>query len=1045
MPCPIWKWIILLIIVILTGSLSALVPPVPMYKNSPSTWQATRLEGDFFVDGALKSGTRNLPNNILVLRVQFSDVPFRDQTEYPDYLAHDDAFFNRWMEHLKDFFLEASHLQYELHCYLYPQVLTMPNTLSFYGADGTDEIDVNLPQILPDILALIDTDVNFSQYGGIIIFHSGTGQESDIESIRLNEIWSTFLTRKQLQNYFEPQNDLYAGYLTDDGTYLTNIIIVPEDEYQDYFPAAGEDNAANYLFSIYGVLAHQFGHLLGLPTLYDNDNSNGISQGIGNWGLMGTGLWNGSGYVPAQLCAWSRYFLGWETPVILSLDSENNSVDYFLNHLPGAIRLYKVPISATEYFLVENRQQNPDGSIDPINNRPSYTFKLLTDGQQDYYEDDPSTPENESLLPYFNFMENSYLGSEWDFFLPGLGGPVPDNSPFPIDGSGILIWHIDENIINANFSANFDRNYINSYALHKGIDLEEADGIQHLDTAANSIYKWGSPFDSFREGNNAYFGYQYHNGMLSLPTSESYYGGISLEITDISASGLQMTFSVIYSWRITTSYQGINSINAAAVDFDGDGIDELFYPQPQGKIYMWKNDELLNNYPIQLAFYIPYTYIWDGENFYLPLQRDEGCCLYKLNNTERIYLFRSNAYSWESHPVDLGENLALPLKIKAEENSFTIKLFNKADKTISTLADYTGNFKANLIHFQNTLSLIYQNTDGEYWLSDINLTDNSKSDIKLPIPADSTIVAVFKAPVSDTENLIVQCPNSVYCLNGSEIVEGFPFVHNLIGDSDSSFVAPLSIADVDGNGTLDILIGGESEIAIIDYSGRLMNPENQNPEPHTDFISAGIYAMDIDNDNNAEIIGNFKNNRLNIWEHNYRLKSGYPVSFAERSRTLPFVSKSTDDNWYIYCATDNGSLFRNKLENEPRFNSPYNWTCEFGNLRRTASVEEVNLPNQYKTSELFVPGQVYIYPNPLKSIYQQKMRLNIMTSRDTELELSIYDISGTLVYRQKGYAKAYLKNLDIFDLPADKLCSGVYIAIIKSSTDSKRLKFAVEK
>ena len=92
-----------------------------------------------------------------------------------------------------------------------------------------------------------------------------------------------------------------------------------------------------------------------------------------------------------------------------------------------------------------------------------------------------------------------------------------------------------------------------------------------------------------------------------------------------------------------------------------------------------------------------------------------------------------------------------------------------------------------------------------------------------------------------------------------------------------------------------------------------------------------------------------------------------------------------------------------------------------------------------------MPGQVYIYPNPLKSIYQQKMRLNIMTSRDTELELSIYDISGTLVYRQKGYAKAYLKNLDIFDIPADKLCSGVYIAIIKSSTSSKRLKFAIEK
>ncbi len=49
-------------------------------------------------------------------------------------------------------------------------------------------------------------------------------------------------------------------------------------------------------------------------------------------------------------------------------------------------------------------------------------------------------------------------------------------------GSGILIWHIDENVINANFTVNFDRNYVNSNALHKGVDLEEADGIQHSDT-----------------------------------------------------------------------------------------------------------------------------------------------------------------------------------------------------------------------------------------------------------------------------------------------------------------------------------------------------------------------------------------------------------------------------------------------------------------------------------------------------------------------------------------------------------------------------------
>ncbi|MDD3235612.1 MAG: T9SS type A sorting domain-containing protein [Candidatus Cloacimonetes bacterium] len=92
-----------------------------------------------------------------------------------------------------------------------------------------------------------------------------------------------------------------------------------------------------------------------------------------------------------------------------------------------------------------------------------------------------------------------------------------------------------------------------------------------------------------------------------------------------------------------------------------------------------------------------------------------------------------------------------------------------------------------------------------------------------------------------------------------------------------------------------------------------------------------------------------------------------------------------------------------------------------------------------------MPGQLYIYPNPLKSIYNQKLSLNVMPTRDVSLELSIYDISGSLVFRQEAIAKAYLKNLDIFDIPASKLSSGVYIAVVKSADQSKRIKFSVEK
>jgi len=1024
-----------LLLTILSAFLTGMVPPHPDYKNPPPNWEATRI--DKFVLSADRAPGQKLPNTILVLRVQFQDKSFRSEAQYPDFLPHDDAFFDRWMIHLKDFFLEASHLDYELLYALYPQVITLPQAMNHYGADSPDKIDADLPEMLPHIMAQIDSEVDFRDFGGVIIFHAGAGQESDIDGIRTDQIWSTFLTRKNLQAYFDPNNNSYPGFTTNDGAVLTNVVVVPEDEYQDYFPGDGQDNASAYLFSIYGVLAHQFGHVLGLPTLFDNDSSNGRSQGIGNWGLMGTGVWNGNGYVPAQPCAWSRCLLGWESPVVISQDSPVNTVDYYLNHDPEAVRVYKIPLTTTEYFLIENRQQNPDASLDPYSNQPSYSFKLLPEGQQDYYEDYP-------LLPYFNFMENSYLGSEWDFFLPGLGGPLPPNSALPVDGSGLLIWHIDEQVINENFTANFNSNGVNGNAMHKGVDLEEADGIQHLDVITPDTYKWGSPYDSFREDNNAYFGNQYHNGLLSLPTADSYYGGVPLEIFNISASGPKMSFSVDFGWRRSAAYQGENPLNACAIDFDGDGETELFYPMPDGQLYLWDNEELLSDYPL-VRMPVVQTYVWDEQSLYLPMQVENLCRLFRLNQSSRNYVYTLTDATWASHPVDIGTSLALPFNGATENAPAKVMLYDKSTYAVSELSSIDGQIKGNLIYANNDLSVLYKSLGGEYRLREINLGDYSTTDVSIPVPADSLVVACFKADMKNEGDLIVQCPNSVYSIAGSNVASGFPFVHNLVQASQSAHFAPLSIADVDGNGSLDIIIGGERGVAVIDHSGNFISPASLNLEENNEGISAGAFAADLDGDGKAELVGNFANNQLSMWENDFRQTSDFPKAFAERSRTLPFSGKGSDNKWYLYSATDNGSLFRKELNEVPQVLSGLSWTHEYADLKRSAACYPGTLPNQYTTESIFVEGQVYIYPNPLKSIYGKKLVLNLMPSRDTNVELSIFDISGTLVHRETSLAKAYLRNLELFHIPADKLTSGVYLAIIKTPQETKRLKFAVEK
>ena len=72
-----------------------------------------------------------------------------------------------------------------------------------------------------------------------------------------------------------------------------------------------------------GVFAHEFGHAFGLPDLYDTDDDNGDSEGIGNWCLMAGGSWGGDGQSPerpAHMSAWSKEFLGWVSPTTVTTE-----------------------------------------------------------------------------------------------------------------------------------------------------------------------------------------------------------------------------------------------------------------------------------------------------------------------------------------------------------------------------------------------------------------------------------------------------------------------------------------------------------------------------------------------------------------------------------------------------------------------------------------------------------------------------------------------------------------------------------------------------
>ncbi len=137
---------------------------------------------------------------------------------------------------------------------------------------------------------------NFDEPDGYIdtfqSVHAGLGEE---EGGAPETIWShSWYARYQGIGTFGPAFNLFGG-----------IQIGESDYWVGKYTIQPEDGGV-------GVFAHEFGHDLGLPDLYDYYGENGT----GFWTLMSSGSWIDTGQdtignKPAHMGAWEKFQLGW--------------------------------------------------------------------------------------------------------------------------------------------------------------------------------------------------------------------------------------------------------------------------------------------------------------------------------------------------------------------------------------------------------------------------------------------------------------------------------------------------------------------------------------------------------------------------------------------------------------------------------------------------------------------------------------------------------------------------------------------------------------
>ncbi|MEU5721376.1 immune inhibitor A domain-containing protein [Micromonospora sp. NPDC047738] len=157
--------------------------------------------------------------------------------------------------------------------------------------DALAKMDPNFPWADYDIedQGDRDGDGNYNEPDGVIdhlvLVHAGKGKSSGGGDQGVYAVWA--------------HSSAVAGGYTVPGTNLkvSNYIVQPED--------AG-----------LGVFAHEFGHDLGLPDLYDTSGNNSDSD-VDFWDLMSSGSHSGEIFqaLPTHMGIWDKWVLGWADPL----------------------------------------------------------------------------------------------------------------------------------------------------------------------------------------------------------------------------------------------------------------------------------------------------------------------------------------------------------------------------------------------------------------------------------------------------------------------------------------------------------------------------------------------------------------------------------------------------------------------------------------------------------------------------------------------------------------------------------------------------------
>ncbi|NND71716.1 MAG: hypothetical protein HKN43_09055 [Rhodothermales bacterium] len=943
-----------------------------------------------------------------------------------DPLPHDSSYFDAHLQFLKHYVSRVSDGAASVNTHILPGIVTVSQAMDSYSPIGlesdSDEQLGKLAALVSEVWQLADENIQYDvssfdpQRTAFAFFHAGVGRDIELIGTTLDK---TPLDLPSL--YFGPtalSRLLPDGLPTFKGLTVSSTIVLPRTETR---VGTNFITDSRFLaeFSINGLIAASFFNYLGVPDLFNTKDG---TSAIGPFGLMDPlGIFAFNGLFPPEPSAWTKSFLGWSTEV----DPVDGMTSLTAVSDVSGSDVRKVAISESEYFLIENRNRDPegDGLILDV-----YTSDGIV--QQRFSFDDESF--NSRTIE--GFEGGVVVGVDnYDWALPGGA----DTEGIEYRG-GALVWHIDERIIRSSLATNS----VNADPEARGIDLEEADsavdlGFPPLNPFAPP-FDLGTPFDYFYEGNpvtvvtatgTEIVLYENRFGGDTFPNSNNNGGGPSfIELGDFSPPGMTMTFEERQNRNsVLIPEEGFVSRSIGSTQRDG-----LILPFGSGQQFVAvqsSQDDSVHVYSVE-----------EG------LQTSVGPGLIAGTSTGQLLVLQATGTDGVTLSLLPDDSVPLTIAMPAGLNTTFLKgpLVTINDSTFA--AAYTSDAERGLVTFEpggstftpvdqaagglvsvalTDSDLIVFGTDGLYSTTQAVTTLYGQiSDQSSTLAArddDGTIAAAFSP---DNRSLTLVQNGSVTQVDLSQRFSG----------NSLSQVATLVPVDFDSNGIVEFLVTYGREAIGISKNGTVV--DGFPVEFSADIVASPmVYTSDGRMTLVVSTSSGYLYEYANVSGSRWEVLPGFPLSAGDAISVTPAM---TEDR--IVTVSAEGEVMSYERQSPVEVIVGQRWLSS-GN---TSFVDVARGGQIDPTGEGIIDNtETYVWPNPVR---EGVGNLRVGASRDCTVTVTIIDRAGRQIDEiEIGEVRAGIPSERIWTTDAG---SGIYYGRITArfasgSEEHQIIKIAV--